>query len=422
MIDLGFRVRLGSGSTGPVSGVVTEQSRFWALCQSVDIDFKGMTTSIAFESTGFADTIKQDLFERQFVSETAEMKSLKEKAKILEQKQNCLAERPPAPPPHVVPGCDVAVQGQSVSRKVSVIDPKNVYGGGSETSIGIPGQDSINPNSVSGSLSFNPNYIVERNLRDGTTFAIHNPSGATVGGSMSDEKKFVPSTSTPPIHNSVVKANAEAEQEIDEAFLGIDLNTPAQGQPIVTDSGSTSTVINLRFAVPDDGRFDGGYIEFRPDRTNQSRPRYLIDTHTADEVTLDSAMSESPPLSGVAGTIYPAPLPTLDETDFPTGGVPFQDSEGDWHVAKDGDTTPASLTDGVLSDTDGEEKPEVTVGFSGGTHKPRGDWDFSNASSLALATGVPLDELAAMLVDLSGLLTEGQQTTHADVITALGDL
>ena len=77
MIDLGFRVRFGTGNTGFAQGAVTEQSRFWGLVQNVSIDFRGRTANVAFESTGFADTLKQDLFERQFVSETAELKTLR---------------------------------------------------------------------------------------------------------------------------------------------------------------------------------------------------------------------------------------------------------------------------------------------------------------------------------------------------------
>ena len=396
LIDLGFRVSFGSGPTGFNGGVVNDQRRFWSLAQSVEVDFVASRVSLSFDSRGFTDTFQQDLFERQFVSQTAEMKAVKEAAKNTERMQRCLAMRPPPEPPRIKTGCEVAHGTQSVSRKVTTIDPKNQTIGNGETAIGSPGQGSAHAGSVSGTLAFHPTYIVERNLRTGSAFGIHVPTGALVGGSLDGSGKvFTPNPATTPTRQTTVRTLQDFADEISAAFLGLNLATPEEGQTIATDDGATTTTIPLRFAIHNDGRYVGGWIELRPDTSGQARPRYAIASHTATTITLVSAMSETPPLSGVSGTIYPATVP-IPGPAFASGAFPFKDASGNWFVASGGSVTKCTESGGVLTATSGSLA--TNVGFSGATHSLRGTWDFSSAT-------------------VSGIPGVGVLTTRGDLLT-----
>lgn len=361
LCDLGFRVTFGPGDTGYNGGVVTEQRRFWGLCETIRYSFKDGVTSLSFHSTGFGQTLQKDLFERQFVSETAEMKALAERVRRNEQLLNCVATRDPGPTAQVTDGCRVSAGPQSVVRKTTTINVKEIGGGYGETSMGAP-QGSAgglvgDPGSNRGSMDFNPAWIIERNYL-GKPFAISNPGGAVYGGTDTGSR-FVPSFVDPGNPIGLPQHTADSLNEIGLAVLGIDLQTPKQSTLVECTSGSTTTIIQLLNAIPDDGRFVGGFIEFR--ENGVARPKYTIASHTAHSVTLTGAMSEAAPVSGAMATIWAARLPDLNPTDFPQGGRMFKDRVGSWFVASQGQIYPATLAGTTLSKASSATAPDLGV-------------------------------------------------------------
>ena len=359
--DMGFRAAFGPGKTGIVHGVVTEQSRFWGLVESIDYDFSNGTTSLSFNSNGIAEKVSQELFERQFVSETAEMKEIKERLRRTEQLANCLATRPAPKPEQVVNGCNVSHASQSVSRSITTIQPKQIVTGLGETALGAPAADSGrisgDPSSARGSFDFHPTWVIERNYV-GDAFAVAVPSGAIYGGT-ENGKQFTPSFVTPAYPVGLPQHTADSLDEIAKAVLGIDLQTPDQAIGVETASGSTTTVIQLANALPDDGRFAGGFIEFRGG--NVARPKYSIASHTSKTITLTGAMSEAAPIAGMAATVWPARLPVLNPSDFPAGGRMFKDRAGSWFVATGGQIIPATLAGTTLSKAASSTAPDLGV-------------------------------------------------------------
>ena len=361
LIDLGFRVTFGGGDTGVVGGVVTEQRRFWGLVETIRYDLKSGLTSLSFESSSFAETLNKDLFERQFVSETAEMKAVAANLKRLQQQVNCLTHRDPPKPAQTISGCNVSHQSQSMTRKVTTIDPKQLVTGLGETALGAPemsgGSVSTNPGNIAGSFAFNPALVVERNYL-GKAFGVIVPSGAIVGG-VESGKRFIPNPSIPGDAAGLPQHTADGIQEIALAVLGIDLQTPKPSTSIETASGSTTTVIQLATTIADDGRYVGGTIEFRGGTI--ARPPYTIASHTAHSVTLTGAMSEAAPGSGASATLWAPRLPTLNPTDFPAGGRMFKDRAGSWFVATAGQLVPATLAGTTLSKASSATAPDLGV-------------------------------------------------------------
>ncbi len=361
LIDLGFRVTFGGGDTGIVSGVVTEQRRFWGLVQTIRYSLKEGTVSLSFESSGFAESINRDLFERQFVSETAEMKAIKANLERLQKTVNCVIARPPARTPQVTQGCNVSHSSQSVVRKTTTIDPKQIATGLGETSLGAPtmsaGAISGDPASNAGSFAFHPQFVVERNYL-GKAFGIVVPSGTIIGGTES-AGRFIPSATIPGDPIGLPQHTADSVNEIALAILGVDLLTPKGSTLVETGAGSTTTVIQLAAAIPDDGRFVGGFIEFRAGSV--ARPPYTIASHTAYSVTLTGAMSEAAPGVGMAATLWAARLPTLNPIDFPDGGRMLKDRTGAYFVATKGRLIPATLAGTTLSKASSTTAPDLGV-------------------------------------------------------------
>ncbi len=360
LADLGFRTIFGAGYTGIVSGVVTEQSRFWGLVQTVRYDWKGGRTTLNFSSTS-GDTVRQAFFESQFVSTTAKMREIEDRLRKTERLANCAITRDTPKPAQTVDGCNVSHQSQSVSRRITVIDPKQTAIGTGETALGSPsisgGGVSANSASIDGTHSFNGALIVERDFL-GRPFGVINPTGALLGG-VESGKKFIPSFVEPAKPTTLPQYVADTWQEIGAAILGIDLQTPKASTLVETAAGSTTTVIQLANPIPDDGRYVGGFIEFRGGRT--ARPKYTIASHTSRTVTLTGAMSEAAPGAGLSATVWAARIPDLDPTDFPAGGRPFKDGAGSWFVATGGQIVPANLSGSTLSKTTGTTAPSLGI-------------------------------------------------------------
>lgn len=380
LLDLGLRVQFGAGNTGFVAGVSTEQSAFYGLVQSVRLSFTDNRADIAFESRDVADDLEQELFERLFVSETAELKELRDRLAMVEQQARCLATRPPDPPARKIPACDVAVGGQSVARKTVTIDPKNAFLGGGETSIGVPHVTTGNPADIGGTHNFNPQWVVEREAIHGRTWAIEVPSGAVFGGSETlGGAGFLPDEDAPAEVVSWPFYAGDAAAEALSIGMGIVLPYPPQPFNVVLAEGSTDTVLQLRNALPDDGRFDGGRIDLRFSGDRIARPSYEILSHTDHEITLASPMSEAPPMAGTPATVFGEPVPLVDPSDFPDGGLAVQDSSGAWFVLRDGLLESADLSSGVLVAAGSPVDPELEIGQSNGLYSALGDWDFESA-------------------------------------------
>lgn len=359
--DLGFRVNFGAGYTGIVSGVVTEQGRFHGLVQTLRFDFKTGRATMNFSSSGFSETLTQQVFERRFVSQTSAMRELQERIARAEKAVDCLATRDTPKPTQAVDGCNVSHQGQSVSRKITIIDAKETGIGTGETALGGPvisgGGVSGNPASIGGTHKFNGGLIVERDFL-GVPFGVINPSGGFLGGT-ENGSRFVPSFVEPAKPVALPQYVADTVQEIASAILGIDLVTPVASTLIEVGEGSTTTVIQLTNAIPDDDRFVGGFVEFRGGSI--ARPKYTIASHTAHSITLTGAMSEAAPGTGAAATVWAARIPTLNPTDFPLGGRPFKDAGGSWFVATRGQLIPATLSGSTLSRTTGTTAPDLRI-------------------------------------------------------------
>lgn len=359
--DLGFRVNFGAGYTGIVNGVVTEQARFYGLVQTLKFSFKSGTATMNFSSSGISETLTQQVFERQFVSQTSAMRELQERIARAEKSVDCLATRDTPKPTQPVDGCNVTHQGQSISRKVTVINPKQTAIGTGETALGGPvisgGGVSGNPASIGGTHKYDGALIVERDFL-GKPFGVINPSGALLGGTESGDR-FVPSFVDPATPVALPQYLADSLQELASAILGIDLVTPVSSTLIEVGEGSTTTVIQLTNAIEDDDRYVGGFIEFR--HSSIARPKYTIASHTAHSITLTGAMSEAAPSNGAAATVWAARIPTLNPTDFPLGGRPFKDASGTWFVATRGQLVPATLGGTTLSRTAGTTAPDLRI-------------------------------------------------------------
>jgi len=380
--DLGFRVAFGGGATGFATGQVTEQRRFWGLCSSLRFDFRSGATSLSFDSRGFGDDLGQELFEKRFVSETAELKSIKDKQKHLEANLKCLASRPKPPAPATVQGCDVSHGPMSVSARVAVTPLKDAAVGGVQVSIGVKGPHTVNPLSVTGSIGFHPPYLVEE-LYTGGVVGVSVPGGAHV--SLSDPGAGSTATlddSNGPEIATLPQYSAERADELLQAgVLGGSLAVPVGGQVIQLTTGSTTTVLQLAFPIHADARYNGGHVSFSPDGGSEARPKYTVATHTATTITLSAAMTENIPPSGSTGMIRPVLLPTLDAEAFSDGGKPFKDSAGNWFVAEGGTLTAAALTGNVLGSSSGS--PVISVGAEEATHNAKGTWNFSGVTGLS---------------------------------------
>ncbi|HGY90390.1 MAG TPA: hypothetical protein ENK43_04360 [Planctomycetes bacterium] len=389
LADLGFRVTLGSGTPG----ISNDQARFYGLCQSISYDFNNGTASIAFDSRGFLDDLRENLFERKFVSETAEMRNIRLELERQKRELECLRTRPNPQPPPVTDGCSVYLPGgQTVVHTKTKVEIK-------EDSTGIEPTGLDTPNSTSdggggpggGAMNYQAPWVVERDFT-GAAAAFFAPNAAIYGGT-ENGTLFTPDPTTPANWMPLPFWNLQSQQEIQEAFSGIDLQSPPINMRVEIDSGSTATVLQLKNAIPNDGRFDGGFIEFAG-QGFEPRPQYAVASHTGSTVTLASAMAESIPTAGMVGILWPKRIPTLDATDFPNGGTPFLDALGNWVVASGGTLTPATLTGNTLTATTGSPPtPTVDLGNSGATQNVQGTIDFSSSTvvGLSIEPGITLD-------------------------------
>ena len=426
MIDLGVRVTFGSGPTGFAAGVVTEQSRFWGLVRSMEVDFVNGGVSLSFESRGVSDVFNQDFLERVYVKETAEIAALKDRARQLEEEARCREANPPPAPPRIIQGCEVNVGGQSGGRGGGKIPSKNLFTGGGETALGVGGQGSASAGSVSGSHAFNAPYIVERNLIDGQVWALRNPSGAMVGGAAGASKQWIPDAAAAPLVKSVPAYHSEILNGILVGMMDLHLEIPVEGQTVQLASGSTSTVLQLEYAIPNDARFDDGWIEFKPAGDWVARDRYEIDTHTATTVTLKSAMAEALPPVGALAYLYPNNLDPLLASDYPSGGAQFKDASNQLTVVEpDGSVSQATVVGGFVdkdASQPSKQLPEVGFGFLTGEHTFRGVWNFGAKTDGDLLQiendrkrfwqGVPPN--SAMWLSGSQQSVNSQQTKYAD--------
>ena len=383
--DLGFRTTFGPGGTGGPSGVSTEQSRFFGLVQTISYEFATNTTNLSFDSRAYIDEIAQNLFEKQFVSETAEMRALREEVERIKREQECARKNPPLDPPPYVPSCNVfGPGGESGTKSRTKIEVKQDGLGTGDTQLGAPPSGGASGGNT-GSLGFHPSYVVERDWL-GVPAAFSLPYGAYYGGSESGER-FIPDAGSPVQWTPLPIWSAQGAQALQETLWGVDQQTPGAGVRVEIAAGSTATVLQLANTIHNDGRYDDGFLEFSG-QGFEARPPYTIASHTATTITLASAMSESIPTEGMVGKVWPERLPLLDPTDFPPPAQAFMDTAGNWFVAVGGQILSAEIVGGVLVEkTSSPNEAELAVGQSNANVTVVGDWDFSGATVTGIGGG-----------------------------------
>lgn len=388
LADLSFRCTFGNGGTGGPAGVQTDQSRFYGLAQTIRYDFPSNSTSLSFDSRGFADDLVENLFDRKFVSETAEMRAIREELERVKRETECERMNPRIDPPPVTPSCTVfAPGGESLTKTKTKVEVKQDGLGTGDTMIGAPSASSAGAasGSYSGSLGYRPTWVIERDWL-GQVGAFLMPHGAYCGGTLNGAgNHFIPSSGTPLTWTPLPVWNSQGAQELDLALWGIDAETPGAGTRVQIASGSTTTVLQLASAIHNDGRYVGGTVEFFA-QGFEARPAYAIASHTGTTITLSSAMTESIPTAGMVAKLWPARLPTLDATDFPNGGKPFKDAAGNWFVATAGALIAATESGGVLTEDDTDPAtPALSAGNSSAAVTPVGAWDLSGENVTGVA-------------------------------------
>lgn len=379
LADLGFRVTLGPGGTGFAGGVSTDQLRFWGLVESMVYDFTALRTSMAFDSRGFGDDLQIGLFERKFITESSEMKSIRTELERVKHEQECLRQNVDQRPPARTPGCTVALGPQSLDRYRSKTEVKEDGIQVGTTQLGAPNVIGGSTFWRTGSLAFQPAWLIERGY-DGVAAAFAVPSGAVYHGTESGNQ-FIPDVGAAAQFVALPEFTAQGLEELGEAFLGISLETPLPNFLVEMTTGSTTTVLQLANPIPNDSRFVGGFVEFAEAGT-EARPRYTIASHTGTTVTLTSAMAETVPTAGLRATVWTKRLPLLDATDFPSGGRAFKDTAGNWFVAHGGTITAANLVSGVLEeDTSSPATAQIEVGNAGVDVAALGDWTFGSVAA-----------------------------------------
>ena len=387
--DRGWRAFFGSGETGFQTGVVTEQSRFYGLVNEIEYDLDNGSTTISFDSAGLAGALKQGLLERLFVTETSELAELKARQKATEDRLLCFQRIPQPPSPLTRSGCTVSYDQQSIQRKVTTVDPKQLGLGTGETALGNPSNTTGNSGSTSGSTAFNPERVIERDF-NGDAWAVELTTGANVGG-VENGTQFNHDYDVPAVPQHLPQHTADSFAALQMAMQGMDLVQPPPTAQALIKAGSTTTVIQLRTAIPNDGRFDGGFMEIRYGGDRITRPMYPITSHTATTVTLASAMSEAAPRAGQVAMIWPERIPKTDADDFPNGGRPWKDTAGNWFVTDPaGVVTKADLVSGVLEAHGTNAPAALDLGNANVDLTVKGEIDFASATVVGLpGAGAP---------------------------------
>ena len=375
MSDLGFAVNFGPGDTGFVNGAVTAQSRIFGFAQSIEYDLANLTTSISLDTADPVQAASQiRMFEQMFVSDTSQMRALEAALKAAQKRLDCLEARPKQPiqPPNL---CEIPYNGKSAGVPAGRVKPKEILHGGGETALGVshPGD---NGSGNRGSAAFNPTCALERDYA-GKAWAFRLGTGAMLGGSENGAMLDLDGSPVEPM--SVGQYAVKLQAELAQALTGID---PVDLLPNVgaeTATGSTTTVIELRDPIANDGRFNGGFLELDDIGDGVSRPRYTITSHTASAVTISPAMAEAAPASGRPVTLWVKRRPDLDATDFPGGGVPIMDEAGEWFVLNAGTFTSAEVLSGnTLTVKTPAVSPTFSLGATGASITIRGQVAFEN--------------------------------------------
>lgn len=327
MVRMAFTTQMGVAGGGDIL------RKFWGLVQRARLDLNTDEVEVEFDNrSAFADIAFQ-VIEDWGIDHKAKLKAQIAQVKAMATLPACLAGMSHivnVSAPASVCGGAVALGPRPLPRIIAQIPIKEQGFGIGDTSIAIP-EPVAGPKFSTYTTHGTKAYAgVERGL-DGALWYVSELGTYPVTANTTGEEGTVNTGSATYYPETIPQQNANAIQNIMAAITGL---TPVVSAPpalshITASSNGTDTVFTISHtALPD---ATGGEIHVLDYDENNPRPGYAITGHSGANVTVGLIAEDLPP-NGAPCTIYYVGAPTLNAADFPSGGVPLQDSNSDYLV------------------------------------------------------------------------------------------
>lgn len=339
--------------------------KFWGIVNSVRLDLQADRVEVQFDNRSpLADLAFRVLEDWQTVGKPT-VEDLYNQVKAMASLPTCLAGSTRVVSLAPAEICGSRVRGQGFRPLPPIIGRMPVK----EQGLGL-GDAPIGMSDNPGGGAKQAPYVthgpmatstIERdlhgNLWAATPEGIY-PATASSGGqtatASTSSSSYSPTTTVTEAQEALL-AQLEAVHGITPVF------TPEPAYSAITGTAASSagtTFTLMHSALPD---ATGGTILFQDFDEENLRPAYTITAHSGSTITVATISEDDPPAGTQVYITYPAY--TMDSSDFPSGGFPMKDSNGDWlGFDKSDDTIYAASVSGYVVSKAGTAARAIRVG------------------------------------------------------------
>ena len=394
--------------------------KFWGLVNSVTVDLESDRVDAQFDNRSPLADLAMQVVEDFGVDAQARLREAQARMRAMTTLPECLSGMGHivnVSAPMSVCGRSVTQETRNITVNIGIRKGKEQIMGMGETAMAVA--DPVTGPAVSAYTTHGTraSSTVERDLNGSLWYM--SPQGVFPATAAGGGLATVNTGSSSHYPHAIPQENGNAVANAMAAMTGL---TPVTSTPpaytYVSSSSNGATTTTFTIGHTGLSSAVGGQILINDFDPATPRAAYTITAHSGGDVEV-SLLSDALPSDGSSAVVYYPAAPTLDATDFPSGGVALQDSNDDYVVYDTATATlfAASLTDNELAKQAGTGNSRV-VRF-GPTKGSNMDADWGSNSDSGIVSDLDLNDLKDLAGETEGTLLYYDGTTGSWKVTGV---